>query len=343
VARPQKPDNGGIFRRLAGGASERVLNVVDPNQVLEHVDVDHLLDRVDVNALLDRVDVNALLDRVEPDQILDRVDVNRILDRVDVDALLARADMDALMDRVDVASLVDRAGIPQIVADSTSHLTGSALDMFRRPLVGLDLIFGRALNRIIGRDQSKYPSGPSDLVDWVGERAVEGKAVQTGRYAGPLTRLLAVVVDSLVITFSFTLMVSVSEFALNRIGFGYGLADASPVLFGLLLGLWGFMYLVVSLAVAGKTVGKALLGLRVVSSDGDPALARSQPLIRVLTYPLSFVLGLGLLGIVWGRERRAWHDRLAGTAVVYDWGSRTATLPTPLATFLERKREAEEG
>jgi uncharacterized RDD family membrane protein YckC len=53
---------------------------------------------------------------------------------------------------------------------------------------------------------------------------------------------------------------------------------------------------------------------------------------------LSFiVLGIGLLGIVFGRERRAWHDHFAGTAVVYDWGTRTARLSTPLAAWLERK------
>jgi hypothetical protein len=44
-----------------------------------------------------------------------------------------------------------------------------------------------------------------------------------------------------------------------------------------------------------------------------------------------------LLGIVFGRERRAWHDHFARTAVVYDWGSRTARLSTPLAAWLERK------
>jgi hypothetical protein len=44
-----------------------------------------------------------------------------------------------------------------------------------------------------------------------------------------------------------------------------------------------------------------------------------------------------LLGVVFGRERRAWHDHLAGTSVVYDWGSRVARLSTPLAAWLERK------
>ncbi len=317
MARAQKSNERGLLSRIAGGAGERMLNVVDPNQVLDHVDV---------NALLDRVDVN------------------RLLDRVDVDALLERADVDALMERVDVNALVNRAGIPEIVRESTGHLTGSALDLGRRPLVGLDLIITRALNRLIGRDQSEFPAGPSELVEWVDRRDPSAVGVKTGRYAGPLTRLLAVVVDGFVITFSFTLMVGVTEFVLSRFGVLFRGADVPGTLYGALLGAWGFVYLLASLAIAGKTVGKALLGLRVVTAEGDPALRQGQALIRVLTYPLSFALfGAGLLGIVFGRQRRAWHDRMAGTAVVYDWGSRTATLPTPLTKFLERKQvETEE-
>ena len=37
------------------------------------------------------------------------------------------------------------------------------------------------------------------------------------------------------------------------------------------------------------------------------------------------------------RERRALHDMLARTAVVYDWGERPAKLPAPLTRYLERK------
>jgi uncharacterized RDD family membrane protein YckC len=63
-----------------------------------------------------------------------------------------------------------------------------------------------------------------------------------------------------------------------------------------------------------------------------------QPFLRVLTFPLSFlVFGLGLLGIVFNPNRQAWHDHFAKTAVVYDWGSRTAGMPTPLADYLARK------
>ena len=82
-----------------------------------------------------------------------------------------------------------------------------------------------------------------------------------------------------------------------------------------------------------------VLGLRVVTDDGGFAVPARSAFLRVLTYPLSFIIfGLGLFGVVFGPRRQAWHDRFARTAVVYDWGSRAAALPSPLAAYLARSR-----
>lgn len=324
-------EDRGILGRVVGGASDRVLEYVDPNAVLDHVDV---------NALLDRVEVNELLDRVDVDELLDRVDVDRLLDRVDVDRLLERADVDALMERVDVQALVDRAGIPDIVAQSTSHLGGSALDLFRRPLVGLDEIMFRVLNGVLGRDPASFPEGPADLVEWVDERREREAAMKTGRYGGPLTRLLAVLVDSFLIATLYTLIAAGLVFAVQLVAPDFELPQNRGIWYGVGFVTWAFTYMWFGLAVFGKTIGKWVLGLRVVGADGTPALQGRSAFVRTLTYPLSFALiGIGLLGVVFGRERRAWHDHLAGTAVVYDWGGRAAAMPTPLANFLERRGE----
>ncbi|MEX1126111.1 MAG: RDD family protein [Acidimicrobiia bacterium] len=318
------PDRRGLLTRMARGASERVLDVVQPDMVLDLVDVNSLLERVEINSLLDRVDVNALLARV------------------DVDALLARADIDALMARVDVEAIVDRAGIPAIVAESTSHLTGSALDMFRKPIVGIDEIVFRGLNRLVGRDPTQFPGGPGQLTEWVDEKVegvvAEPAAIRTGRYAGPVTRLLAVMVDTLVVTAGFTLIVAVLRFLVDLLLGDSVTIPETGLWYGIGLGVWAFLYVWLSLAVFGKTAGKTVLGLRVVGADGTVALQGNRALIRTITYPLSIaILGLGLFGIVWGRERRAWHDHFAGSAVVYDWGSRAAQMPSPLADWLERR------
>lgn len=305
---------------MASEASDRVLDIVDPNLVLDHVDVDALIQRVDVNALLERVDINALLDRIDVDSLMDRVDI------------------DALMERVNVEALVERAGIPEIVAESTSHLTGSALDFFRRPIVGLDEIIFRALNRVIRRDPNEFPQGPGNLPEVMDRQHGATVAIKTGRYAGPLTRLLAFIVDSAVVTFGFTLLVAGAVFVIRLFDPEFAVPAESGIIYVASLVVWAFFYLWISYAVFGKTIGKMILGVRVVSSDGQIVLKGRQPFLRVLTYPLSFIVfGLGLLGIGFDRERQAWHDHFAGTAVVYDWGSRTAGMPTPLADYLTRK------
>jgi uncharacterized RDD family membrane protein YckC len=70
----------------------------------------------------------------------------------------------------------------------------------------------------------------------------------------------------------------------------------------------------------------AVLGVQVVRADGAVAEPR-RGVVRALVFPLSFLLfGLGFLGILVQRERRALHDLIAGTAVVYSWDARAARL-----------------
>jgi uncharacterized RDD family membrane protein YckC len=150
--------------------------------------------------------------------------------------------------------------------------------------------------------------------------------------------LLAVVIDGAVVSLGFTLLLAGLVFVLGLVAPDVALPEDTGLWYGISLLVFSFLYLWISYTVFGKTIGKAVLGLRVVSADGAVAMSGRQPLIRVLTYPLSFLLfGIGLLGVVFNRQRQAWHDRFAKTAVVYDWGSRTATMPTPLADYLTRK------
>ena len=70
----------------------------------------------------------------------------------------------------------------------------------------------------------------------------------------------------------------------------------------------------------------AAVGLRAVRTDGG-ALGARRAILRVLAFPLSFLLfGFGFLLILLKRDRRALHDLVAGTAVVYGWDARAARL-----------------
>jgi uncharacterized RDD family membrane protein YckC len=80
------------------------------------------------------------------------------------------------------------------------------------------------------------------------------------------------------------------------------------------------------LTVAGRTLAMAIVGIRAVRTDGHD-LERRHAVIRVLALPLSFLLFcFGFLLIVLRRDRRALHDLIAGTAIVYAWDARAARL-----------------
>jgi len=93
---------------------------------------------------------------------------------------------------------------------------------------------------------------------------------------------------------------------------GSTLAATGLLLFALLAG----GYLVLLHTGPGQTIGKRLLGIRVIDGYGQPlGLARSS--LRLLAMiPSAGLAGLGLLWIGFDRERRAVHDRLADTHVV---------------------------
>ena len=90
--------------------------------------------------------------------------------------------------------------------------------------------------------------------------------------------------------------------------------------------VWAFIYFAHSWAASGRTAGMALVGVRVVRDDGADVSGR-RAVVRTLALPLSFLfLGLGFVGILLGDRRRALHDVIAGTAVIYSWDARAARL-----------------
>jgi len=102
--------------------------------------------------------------------------------------------------------------------------------------------------------------------------------------------------------------------------------DLAPWLSIPILTLWVFLYFWIPWSLSGSTPGMAIVGIRVVRRDGDP-VDRAHAALRVITWPLSMLtLGLGFLGILVGREHRALHDVLAGTAVAYAWDARAARI-----------------
>jgi uncharacterized RDD family membrane protein YckC len=147
-----------------------------------------------------------------------------------------------------------------------------------------------------------------------------------GTYAGFVTRLGGFLVDIVTIAVTFTLAGHVIDYLVSALrGPGFSVTD-SPLYSELALVVWAFVYCSYPLAVSGRTFGMAVVGLRAVHKDGHE-LGGRRAIVRVLVFPLSFALfGFGFLLILLKRDRRALHDLIAGSAVVYAWNARAARL-----------------
>jgi uncharacterized RDD family membrane protein YckC len=147
-----------------------------------------------------------------------------------------------------------------------------------------------------------------------------------GRYAGPVTRLLAYLADVAVISLLFGVTLALVSAAIDvTTPWKLDLSKDSLWVTIVYLG-WGLLYFANGWMLRAKSPGMALLGLRIVRADGSN-LDRRHALIRIAAFPLGFLtLGIGFLGIILGRNRQAIYDRIADTAVVYGWDAETARL-----------------
>lgn len=85
------------------------------------------------------------------------------------------------------------------------------------------------------------------------------------------------------------------------------------------------------------TPGKMLMGMKIVDADTGMPPNNGQNIIRFIGYHAStLVFGLGIFWIMWDKRRRAWHDMMANTVVVYK-----KSLPKELAEATLKKEERE--
>jgi uncharacterized RDD family membrane protein YckC len=84
---------------------------------------------------------------------------------------------------------------------------------------------------------------------------------------------------------------------------------------GTILSLVYFTYFEGS--ASGQTVGKRLLGIRVIDFSSGGPIGYGRAFVRWIARILSgIVCLLGYLWMLWDKEKQTWHDKLATTVVV---------------------------
>jgi len=96
---------------------------------------------------------------------------------------------------------------------------------------------------------------------------------------------------------------------------------------------WAIGYFTFFWSTTGQTPGDRMLSIEVRRENGE-GLHASRAFVRVLALPLSVIpFGAGMVLILFDRRRRALHDLLVGTVVVYvvrvPRAQRASTSPPP--------------
>ena len=236
--------------------------------------------------------VNAVVDELVQTGLLEKI----------VEALIARGLVDRVIDHAIASGMIAQvASSPDLRAALTATSSGFAGDIvgeLRRRSMSADDRAERTVARVLRR---------------------ETRDERPGRYrtAGFVSRLLAVAVDSVLITAASVGVTATTElvatlFAKFDVSTPLGVIAASPTSI-----LATGAYFVLSWTLAGQTVGMRVLALRIIGPDERPPSA-PRALARLLGALIAALpLFAGYLLVLVERHRLAFHDRLAGTRVVY--------------------------
>ncbi len=147
-----------------------------------------------------------------------------------------------------------------------------------------------------------------------------------GHQAGIITRSVGFLMDALALVVLYDVVVRIVEILVSTItGHSWQLSN-TPVASWALLIVLAVLYCVYPVAAGGRTLGMAIVGLRVLRPNGTPVGGR-EAFVRLLALPLSFLtLGIGFLLILLRRDGRALHDLIGRTSVVYGWDARAARV-----------------
>jgi uncharacterized RDD family membrane protein YckC len=120
------------------------------------------------------------------------------------------------------------------------------------------------------------------------------------KYIGFFKRLIAVVIDGLILSIALSFISGQSESLI-----------ASAIYFI----LW-FGYFVWMVGKFGATIGKMAMKIKIVKENGEK-VNYSDAFIRELASYLSFIVFfLGYLWVIWDSKKQSWHDKIAKTIVI---------------------------
>ena len=260
---------------------------------------------------------------------------------------VAEVSLGSLMQR-SVADLTQNEGVQvlvqQVIQSQSTGLLEEVVEEIRERLVSLD----ETLARRTRQTAETPPFRAAYLRQRPLLKARPGvERTLAGHYAGAASRLVALLIDlsllmvalSLATTFINALLSLFNvEALLGRFLAGGELpAAVGAAVTGLTGTLFIISYGIIGWSLNGQTVGGLLVGVRVVRADGH-RLSFGRAVLRMVgSYLSGLAVFIGFLWALFDRRRQGWHDKLAGSVIVYDWPA------MPDETFLREELTAGSG
>ena len=232
--------------------------------------------------------------------------------------------------------------VQEVIANQSTSLITEILEEARERVVSLDmLLMGKLRQDIVAAPEFRAAYLQSLSARRSSYGRVDLANSMAGTYAGPLTRLLAFLVDVVILIFVVGLTSAFVSSTLNLFGLtesandflqSGGMIATLMLLFVAAFNfLWVSGYFLFSWVWTGATVGELVFGIRVVNKEGG-RVSFARALLRLLgAYVSAAVFFIGFLWALFDGRRQGWHDKFGATFVLYDWPAR------PEETFLNQQ------
>lgn len=144
------------------------------------------------------------------------------------------------------------------------------------------------------------------------EDTVQPTSGATPRYAGFWIRLLAGIIDSIILGIITRIFFGsgASTAVMQDGGISYNMSLSGPQMLVPILymiGFWGFM---------STTPGGMVLKLQLTDEQGNK-ISWGAAVLRYLGTILSGIaLGIGFMWVGWDKKKQGWHDKIAKTYVI---------------------------
>jgi uncharacterized RDD family membrane protein YckC len=231
--------------------------------------------------------------------------------------------------------------IQEIVEAQSLGIVDEGIEEMRERTVTADMVLERPVRSLFRRaPRSDIPPPDLEAAHLRRPQGITPQALEKtlfGYYAGIGSRFLALAVDLVLIAVLIAISIWFVTTALSLLGvqrFYQDLIDSmgfdvvSVAISSFLGSAIVFCYAVILWSLNGRTLGMALMGLKVVAPDGSH-ISVWRALVRVIMFFISAILFfLGFLWVLGDDRRQGWHDKVAGTFVIYAWPAK------PEETFL---------